>query len=321
MSTQENNSLDLIALDQASDWLVSLHSGEFTDKDRNAFELWLNASPQNAQAWTKSEVLMNKLGTLPPSLSSPVLNRPVNSSRRAALNKLAVLLCMTPIGWGSWRFVNSQGWTAEHQTARGEQREIKLADGSRLILNTDTAINISFDNTQRLITLIKGEVIIQTAKEYRTVSRPFYIETSQGRMEALGTRFNVRKQSGLTSIAVVEGAVSIKPKQAKAIVLAADQQTRFSTRRISEPQIIQIDKLAWTKGMLMADNISLADFISELSRYQNGIIRYQPALADLRISGAYPLKDIKQSLNMLVATYPISLNSHAGGYWITLSAK
>jgi transmembrane sensor len=70
--------------------------------------------------------------------------------------------------------------------------------------------------------------------------------------------------------------------------------------------------------MLMADNLRLADFVIELARYRSGIVRCHPAIADLRISGAFPIRETQRTLNMLVQTYPVIASGHLSGYWVTL---
>jgi len=71
--------------------------------------------------------------------------------------------------------------------------------------------------------------------------------------------------------------------------------------------------------MLMADKMRLADFVNELTRYRRGFVRLDPAIADLRISGAYPISDSQRTLNMLAQTYPILVSGHLNGYWVMLS--
>jgi transmembrane sensor len=73
--------------------------------------------------------------------------------------------------------------------------------------------------------------------------------------------------------------------------------------------------------MLLADNLRLADFATELARYRSGITRCDPALADLRISGAYPIADSERTLKVLAATYPIAVQKRFGDYWVTLAPR
>lgn len=312
--------IDPRILDEAAEWLMQLHDDDAKESDRIACECWRQRSPDHARAWARAELLMNKFGGLPPELAMPALRRPASAGRRAAVIKLAVLLAAVPASWGAWRLLDANAWTAEHQTAVGERRNILLADGTRIALNTSSAIDVHFDERLRTIQLREGEILVQTAPDTAAVHRPFSVNSLEGNMEALGTRFSVRQHDGLTHIAVLEGAVRITPKNGSLAqqVLQAGQQTSFTSNRIDAPVEADDAVIAWLQDMLMADKMRLADFASELSRYRSGIVRVDPAVAHVKISGAFPLADTDQTLAMLVSTYPVDAVTRLGGRWVTL---
>ncbi|WP_205736818.1 FecR domain-containing protein [Acidovorax cavernicola] len=325
----ETSKLAPRVLDEAAEWLMRLHDSAVTDEDRRACERWRQSHPDHARAWARAELLMNKLGGLPPALAMSSLARPANgsrnsngSSRRVTLGRLAALLAAVPAGWLGWQLVemsDERGWMAGHRTATGERRELRLADGSRLTLNTASAVDVHFDGTQRLVVLHAGEIFITTAPDPAGVHRPFRVASAGGTMEALGTRFSVRKEAGgNTHIAVLEGAVRITPDRAEARVLPAGQQARFMADGIAPFSAADASVLAWTQGMLLADGMRLADFAAELSRYRPGLLQCDAAVADLRVSGAFPLADTDAVLRMLVSTYPVDAATRLRGYWVTL---
>ncbi|MCY1509429.1 Protein FecR [compost metagenome] len=140
-----------------------------------------------------------------------------------------------------------------------------------------------------------------------------------GTLEALGTRFSVCKEAGgATHSAVLEGAVRITPERAAARVLPAGQQARFTADGIDDFRPTDASVLAWTQGMLLADGMRLADFCAELSRYRPGLLQCDAAVAELRVSGAFPLADTDGVLRMLVSTYPVDAATRLRGYWVTL---
>ncbi|AHL34224.1 membrane protein [Pseudomonas brassicacearum] len=319
MSPRDSHTLDPSILNEAADWLMRLSEGSVNDAERQAWEHWRNSSPAHQQAWARAELLLSKLQGLPPALAMPSLDRPSNPERRAAMGKLAALLALAPLAWGSWKLNDWQQWTADYRAPVGERRDLTLTDGTRVTLNTDTAIDVYFDQRQRLLLLRRGEILVQTAPDPSPITRPFMVETSEGRMQALGTRFSVREETGHTRLAVLEGAVSIQLKGTPGKVVEAGQSSGFSAFAVDGLKPVDKSVLAWTQGMLMADNMRLADFVSELARYRNGILRCDPAIADLRISGAFPLNDTRLTLNMLARTYAININSRLGDYWIMLA--
>ncbi|MET3496588.1 FecR domain-containing protein [Variovorax boronicumulans] len=312
------------ALDEAADWLVRLNDGDVSDEDRRACERWRQSHPDNARAWARAELLMNKLEGLPSALAMPSLSRATRPGRRAAVGRLAALLAAVPAGWIGWQLAGEHGWTAEHRTAAGERRELRLADGSRITLNTASAIDVRFDGTQRLVMLRAGEILVATAPDTAATHRPFRVRTASGAMEALGTRFSVRAEGEATRIAVLEGAVRISPGGSGAPasrVLPAGRQARFTAGGIDDSTPADEADVAWTQGMLLADRMRLADFAAELSRYRPGALHCDAAVADLRISGAFPVSDTDRALGMLVSTYPVDAVMRLRGYWVTLVPK
>jgi len=307
-------------LEQAAEWLVRLHAGGVSDDDRQACERWRRAHPEHARAWARAERLANRLGGLPPDLAMPALDRPRGASRRAVLG-LAGLLALTPAGWLGWRLAQREGWTAAYRTAAGERRDIRLADGSTVTLNTASAIDLRFDAAQRTVLLRGGEILVQTAQDTAASARPFRVRTAEGWVRALGTRFSVRQREGRTDVAVFEHAVRLEPERAPAsgfLTLPAGHAACFTDSRAGTAADLATGAGAWTRGMLMADGMRLADLAAELARYRGGIVRCDPAVAGVRVSGAFPLDDTDLALAMLASTYPVAARRRLGGYWVAL---
>lgn len=309
---------------------MRLNASDATAADHAACEHWRASSPAHARAWARAELLVNKLGGVPKSLAMPALDRPAKVSRRRAmtsLGKLSMLLVAVPIGGIAWRELEHQGWTADHRTVTGERRELQLADGTRIVLNTASAIDVRFDDTQRLVLLRAGEILVTTEHRGNAAHRPFRIVTSQGRMEALGTRFTVRQDEGHTRIAVFDGAVRVEPGHGgnnvpTSLVLRAGQQTSFSDTQLAPVTSADASiATAWTRGMLLADNMPLSELAAELTRYRRGSVQCDASIADVRVTGSFPVgsaADTDRSLNMLVSTYPIEAQLRLRGLWVTL---
>ena len=320
LSLRKEPPLPADVLEEAAEWLMRLSENDLSANERAEWERWKVSSPERDRAWARAQLLQSKLGGLPPALAMSALDRPSHPERRAALGKLALLLAVMPVGWGGWKLAQSQQWTADYRTHVGERRERVLADGSRITLNTDTAIDVRFDSQQRLVHLREGEILVQTALD---ASRPFLVSTRQGHMQALGTRFTVRELGSRTYLAVLEGAVKVvlaENRQGAPLVVNAGQRTDFSAQMFGGVEVVDKNVGAWTQGMLMADKMRLADFVAELARYRRGVVRCDPGIADLLISGAFPVGDTQRALNMLVGTYPVVATGHLNGYWVTLSA-
>ncbi|MBV6289552.1 FecR domain-containing protein [Pseudomonas aegrilactucae] len=310
-------------LEEAAEWLMRMSESELAPDEHAEWEQWRRSSPARSDAWARAQVLQAKLGGLPSSVAMSALERPDSPQRRVALGKLAALLALLPAGWASWKLAEVQGWSADYHTGVGQQRELTLADGSQLTLNTATAIDVRFDAGQRLVRLRQGEILVQTAPDTSPLARPFVVSTDQGRMQALGTRFSVREWPARTQLAVLEGAVRVdlaRQPSASARVITAGQRSDFTDHDFGPLQAVDASVSAWAQGMLMADNLPLAELVAELGRYRHGFVRCDPAIAQVRVSGAFPISDSQRTLAMLVQTYPVVVSGHLNGYWITLSA-
>ncbi|WP_341644819.1 FecR family protein [Thauera sp. SDU_THAU2] len=311
-------------LDEAADWLMLMQEGS---ADRHAFERWRSLSPEHGRAWERAEALLGKLGALPPALALPALDRPPARGRRAVLakaGKLAVLLVLLPIGWSGWRLLERKGLMSDYRTAAGEQREILLEDGTQLTLNTATAIDVRFGSTARNILLHAGEILVHTGHD-DAAERPLHVITPHGIATPIGTRFNVRLGDTATHVAVLEGKVHIAPGGSTASqVLLAGEQASFAPGTLGPVAPGSANTAAWTRGMLMADDMPLGELVDELSRYRSGVVQCHDAVAALRISGAFPVGSAaatERSLAMLADTLPLDIRRRLDGLWISIDPR
>ncbi|MFK8402364.1 FecR domain-containing protein [Pseudomonas sp. BGr12] len=300
-------------LDEAADWLVRLQQ-DASEENRRACIDWQRQSPQHARAWDRAERLLGHLGSLPPALAMPTLGRERTLDRRRALKQLAVLLAVAPVGLAAWRTQPWQDWSADQHTGIGEQRKLPLPDGSLLTLNTDSAVDIAFTPAQRLVRLLRGEIFLDA----RADSRPFLVTTREGRVHTREARFNVRQGVASTSVSVVHGRVEVAPLQGLSQWLGAGESVLLSAGSINAA-LPSPSPDAWTHGMLMADRMPLQTLLGELSRYRRGLLRCAPAVANLAVSGAFPLLDSNLALAMLQSTYPLRIRRMTD-FWITLAA-
>lgn len=305
---------------QAAQWLALWHSGAMTDADRRKLADWRAAKPEHEQAWRHAELLAQKFATIPAELGVPVLAREI--SRRDFIKPLALFMVAMPTGMLAYRYTPWREWMADYRTATGERREVVLADGSRVLLNTASAINVAFDNEQRQIRLLVGEILVQTAPDPHPAHRPFIVQTAEGSLRALGTRFIVRQQQGLTQLAVMEGAVEAAPATARqqAGIVQAGQQSSLTEREMHAVEALDDKRAAWADGILYVDKMPLEEFVAELGRYRTGVVRCEPDVAQLAVSGVFQLKDTDRILAALQNTLPVQLHWRTR-YWVTIARR
>ncbi len=241
--------------------------------------------------------------------------------RRRSLRTLGKILVVAPVGILAWRNVQWREWFADASTSVGERRQLTLPDESRLALNTRSAVNIKFSETERRVRLIAGEISIATQKDRVGLARPFLLDTSAGVVRALGTRFNVRQiDSTRFRVAVQESAVEIRPFDGTPKIVHAGEQAEFDATGIQSIDRILNHAALWEKGILLVKRARLADVIAELARYRAGVLRCDPAVAELRVSGSLPIDDTDAALAALAESFPLKIERHSK-YWVTVLAK
>lgn len=297
--------IDYDTAQQAAEWFALLGGDDVDDVTRRRWQDWLQARPEHAQAWQRVEQVARHFGALPVRPARQALSR-AGLGRRRALKTLLVAGAGSSLLWAGARSSAWRVWSADLHTAVGEIRAETLPDGTQLWLNTSSAVDLAYHAHWRRVLLRGGEVLVQTAADSRQPARPWVLDTPQGRLRALGTRFSVRDDGDATGIAVFEGAVEIRPAAAPPQILPAGMQTHFTATAIDTPQTAQWHRQSWSSGMLVADDMRLVEFVDELSRYQHGYLGCDPAIADLRLVGAYPIADPARVLAALEATLPVA---------------
>jgi transmembrane sensor len=308
---------------QAAEWFVLLHSGDAGEAELRAFEAWRARAGIHEQAWQRAMAVSQRAGSLPPALGAPALGRKQRRlgqvSRRDTVRALALLITAVPAGWLAWRTVPWMQWTSTHATATGERREWTLADGSRLVLDTASAVDVRFDGQRRMLFLRSGTMLVETASD--PLGRSLVVVTAQGRVRALGTRFTVRQEDGRSHVAVLEGAVEIVLHEDLGMrQVPAGGQAFFSDTRIDPATAVDAGAAQWARGLLAVDDMRLADFLAELSRYRSGWLHCDPAVADLRVTGAFQLADTDAVLRNLAHLLPVQVH-YRTRYWVTVAGR
>lgn len=306
--------LDLRTLEAAAHWYVQLNAGTPNPLVVRAWQEWLGQNPANARAWARVEKVQAQMGRLPTDVALPTLAG-ARARRRAVIKTLALLLAAGASGWIVHDSPPARTLLAAVRTGKGERRTITLSDGSQLQVNTDTALDIDYDDQQRLLRLHSGEISVQTASDSR--ARPFIVETAEGRIRALGTRFCVRSDDGTSQVSVQQHAVEIRSTSQPPVRLEAGQSVRFDRDHFAAVRAQAPGADAWTQGMLTVIEWRLADFVSELRRYRTGVVRCDARVADLRLSGAFRIDDIDTVLDNLGASLPVTVR-YLTRYWVSI---
>ncbi|MCI3945675.1 hypothetical protein K0038_02717 [Pseudomonas syringae] len=294
---------------RAAQWLALLESGGASEEDHAMLQHWRDSSASNERAWQRAQQLRQRFLGLPSHLAMATLDRP-DKARRAALKRALGAVTLVPAAWLLGRQVPLDVWRADLQTSVGEHKRVSLADGSSLQLNTDSAVNV--DLTTRRITLVCGEMSLNVpGRAALTVEGPY------GRVVVSQSEVCVRLNENDCRVSVVSGAVQIHPVHGPAQTLRALQQ--MSLQRSGAGPVSAFDAMlpGWREGVLTAQNQPLGDFLRELGRYRPGLLRWEPALETLRVTGSFRVDNTDRVLSLLAASLPVEVQMRTR-YWITL---
>lgn len=321
MSAIANQNIAPDVFDAALAWAVKLRSGTCDPGTRTACEAWRAADPMHERAWRELQGVEGHFDAVAAS-SAALASRTLEGAARERQQRAGRRKALKALGFGAvgvsaaWVAAQSDGWRrltaglgADLVTAPGERRAFDLADGTRILLNTDSAVDMRFTAGERLLLLRRGEIFIQTGADPDAhPRRKLRVSTAFGILEAIGTRFAVRQEEGRVGLYVEEGAVAIgAATDARRPVARAGESYVLSAAGAVPTGGGRLDATAWMDGALVAKQMRLDDFVAELGRYRQGWLLCDAAVADLRVSGVFQLDDTDRALAALMRSLPVKV--------------
>lgn len=310
---------------QATEWYVRLQADNVREQEFSDFQIWLKQDPCHQHAWQCLEqfglsIAQIRHPLLPQAMAA--VEQKERSLQHSNLKSIIWLLVFATGLFGLYQAKQQQlwqQWQADYKTQVGEQKQIHLADGSHIILNTNTAINVDYNDAKRQIKLIKGEIQIDVGQDTR--HRPFLVQSRDGSMQDIGTQFNIRQNDQDTVLAVTEGEVQVTTQKSKERAnIRANQQVLFNQQTLQPIEPLHSKYRSWSNGTLNVYKMPLTEFIAELDRYHHGKLRYDHDIAGLEVSGVFPMQDSEKILHSLEQQLPIKVESEFY-YWKKISLK
>lgn len=303
---------------QAIAWWAKLQSGLDNAHDRESCRAWLDADAAHQQAWDRLQAIGRDARRVPSALAHAALNNAAPSpGRRAALRGMLGVAALAATGWAGYRHTPWQRLAADLSTQIGERRTVALADGLSITLNSDSAVRLRLDTHARGIDLLRGEMFVNT--ESRAGVEALRVQTGGGELRADTARFDLRRTDDGSRVSVYDGSVSVL-RDGVWTHAAAGERLAFADsgpfqRRASDP-----DRLAWVDGLVVAKEWRLDYFAQYLARQRVGVIRVDPAVAGLHLSGVFPLDDAERALKALEPALPITVTRHTQ-YWLQVGPR
>lgn len=311
---------------QAIHWLLRLRNNHGNSRLSRQCEQWRAEHHEHELAWQRVQSLQAELSHNLRAVpgAQVALNTLENSAqglgRRQALKLLSGALLLGSATWLAKDASPWQQWRADYATATGERRGFQLPDGTRIELNTASAVDLDYTAQQRLIKLTRGEILVTCggADEGSAFERPLRVQSRHGVYEPQGARFVLRQDSDCTRLSVTSGRVAINAG-GTSIEALAGQSYLIDHHHVRSAPPLNMDVGAWADGLIITRNMRLGDFLTEVGRYRQGFLSCASDVADLRLSGVFRLEDTDKLLAILPRTLPVQLR-YRTRWWVTLEA-
>ncbi len=319
----------------AAFWVVRLHSDQRTRADEAAFRAWLEQDPARADAYADCAALWDGVAHAAETTDGRDALRtlrlppraPLRFSRRTALwagggaaAAAAVAVLAGPVALHAEQ---------SFKTKPGEQRRLRLADGSGVLLNTDSQLRVRFIASERRLYLDRGQAFFQVAKDQ---NRPFRVFVGRDEIRALGTAFEVRRIGDSALVTLEEGRVavyradgleasqrlhssaSLQAMEGVAAgppvaVLRPGDQVDLAAAKPVEVRQVDLRKVqAWRYGRMILDDAPLGDTVADLNRYGGiQIVLADPKLANIRVSGVFHTGRPDDFVESVIAAFPVQI--------------
>jgi transmembrane sensor len=311
---------------EAAAWWLRLQKDESAGFSAE-FQEWI-AIPSNDREF---EAIALAMETLDEFGTSPVIDEMRQSARnwfdnggvvRRSYWKVAFALAaalLISIGISAY-YLRSAGRTMSYQTALGERRAVTLEDGSRVLLDSNSEVDVRYSKVARATVLTRGHARFDVAHD--TV-RPFSVTATGETVVAVGTSFDVELRGSKVLVTLIQGHVLIKnasdrstryEQSAAPIKLSAGQQVMISADHATAiaPADFSVTQ-AWEAGHLVFRGERLADAVEQINRYSDRLIIVDPSAASFRVSGMFNVGDTKSFLSAATEFYPIEAVSDVNG--------
>lgn len=296
-----------------------------TDGDRQGFATWLSGGAAYEAAWRRAQQVWSQADVLGPMIRreqegfaaaldhAPLADRawqhPLDrglSRRRWMASAAAVAGIAAVGGYGLTHPHLLAGLMADHKTDIGERRQINLADGSVVELGSASSLSVSLTAQQRLLTVHDGEVFFTVAAD---AARPFIVEAANGRTEALGTAFNVKRLRHAVIVSVAEHAVKVAANGRTPLRVEQGQQLRYGPSGIEAAGTVDLASVeAWRRDRLIFHDSPLGDVVADLERYRRGrIIVTDDRINALPVTAVIDARQTDVALRTIADTLPVTV--------------
>lgn len=319
MMHRSDNDPDL--RDRAQYWVTRLVAQDVDESELNALETWLADDPRHARAFARERALWQDLQLVSDALAEPpthagrVFSMLPSRVSRSQLKRAAPMALAASVLLAFLSPSLLLNLRADHRTGAGDIGSVALPDGTKAMLDSNSAISLDYSNNQRVVRLLKGRAWFDVRHE----SRPFLVEAMGGTTRDIGTGFEVRREGDAVEVGVTEGIVQIRaPDGTQGKPLRAGGRMRYTASGLSELAALAPTQLAsWRKGELLIENQSADAAIAEISRYRPASVWMLGDFSKVRrVSGLFLIERPDEALETIAKMRGLSITTLPGGHLI-----
>lgn len=307
------------SVESAAEWYVLFQGSPPSEQNIEDWKKWLREKPEHAEAWRTILKLQSDFKSVPSNLVNTSLTA-AEQSRRRFLKLFITTASVGTIGWSLDLRHALLPLTSDYSTSIGEIRKLAINGVGEIFLNTDTAIDIRFTTKETTISLYKGELLL--APEPSTGINKTTIVTRHASIEPSATsQTMIRRYSERTNVSILKGTASVVNMKSHAkIELKEHHSINVSSGETGRLENFTSESSSWITGMLLVREKPLSSVLTQISRYQHGIIRWDEDAGSLIVSGNFILKNPNEILRNLTNSLPIEI-THISPYFTFISYK
>jgi len=298
--------------EQACTWFIKLQGENVTPQMHQDFSQWLASDSLNPKAWQEVQLLFASLEIPAKKIRAndgvtPVINIPKQSNRVKFISYAiaASVLIFVSLTF-NFQTTLIQNFESDYYTTTGSQKLINLADGSRLLLNTDSAVTIDIASNVRQVSLLRGEVFFEVA---HAPQRPFWVIAGEARARVTGTEFSVGRTKDNVTITVAKGRVetSVNNHDDEITPLVPGESAHYQGTNLISFQAVDVDKtLAWRNGQMVFVQQSLNEVVEQINRYRPGLLIIRDEQLKKRaVTAVFSVEQLDEAIKALEQTLGI----------------
>ena len=304
------------SLDEAIQAWTRRHSGTWSVAHEKKLQTWLAATAEHREAYEKVARAWGKTGDLKHTLPDEIQreyelarHRSAAPARFGGVAKFALAagLALLALGIGLWPSA-SRWWSGPATSlvsGKGQIKSFTLEDGTQVLLDADSQLIVHIGHYSRKAVLVRGEALLTVAHDPK---RPLEVAVGIGRIQDLGTRFDIEALPDSSRIDVLEGRVGVLTPRGRTLLVAGQSSGYDRSGNLQAVSSLSATTAQWSQGQRHFDREPLGDVLERLTRYHAMTFVYtDPGLRNLRVSGTFRTSDQGLFLRTLAGALPIEV--------------